>query len=131
MRGKKEGAGQGWRGGCPSAAGAIPECLGHGTDVPSRKRTQVSGLDEEEVESRRWLFYSTDGRTRESKARLQAELPETQGCSHSLRNTYWVEILGSLLLCHPEVFTVTGSGGMGMEVRLFTSKDQKAKQKVF
>lgn len=55
--------------------------------MPSRDRTQVIGLDKEEVESRRWLFYSTDGKTRDSKARLQAELPETQGYSHSLQNT--------------------------------------------
>ena len=41
MRGKKEGAGQGWRGGYPSTAGAIPECLGHGIDVPSRKRKGI------------------------------------------------------------------------------------------
>lgn len=57
----------------------------------------MNGLDKEEVESSKWLFYSTDGRARESKARLQAGLPETQDCSHSLGNTYWVEIVGGLL----------------------------------
>lgn len=63
MRGNTRGGWAGLGGGCPSTAGAIPKCLGHGTDVPSRNSTQVSGLDKEEVESRRWVFYSTDGRT--------------------------------------------------------------------
>lgn len=61
-RGGWAGLGRGW----PSTAGAFPNA--YCTDVPSRNSTQVSGLDKEEVESRRWVFYSTDGRTRGSKA---------------------------------------------------------------
>lgn len=58
-------------------------------------------LDKEEVESSRWLFYATDGRTRKPEGRLQEGLPEAPVCSHSLGNTYWVEILGSLLTAVP------------------------------
>lgn len=60
----------------------------------------MSRLDKEEGENSRWLFYSTDGRTRKPKARLHAGLPETQNCSHSLGNNK-VEILGSLLTAMP------------------------------
>lgn len=58
-----------------------PKFPGHRAEVPRRSRTKVSRLDKEEVENSRWLFYSTDGRTRESEARLQVGLPETQICS--------------------------------------------------
>ena len=48
----------------------------------------MSRLHMEKEESSRWLFYSTDARIRESEARLQVGLPETQMCFYSLGTIY-------------------------------------------
>ena len=53
-RGPQEGAGQSWKGGFPSTAGAIPKCPGHRAQVPSKNGIQASELNKEEVESSRW-----------------------------------------------------------------------------
>lgn len=84
----------------------------------------MRGLVEEEMESTRWLFFSTDGRTRESEVRPQAGLPETKLLLFPGKHLLGADPRPSVNSCATKnVFNVARPRGRGMGTRFSTPKD--------